>query len=87
VNAALRTNAAAQSAAEAAHLRWRQRSLTGRVRGLGRAAVALGDGVRIQGAPDGRLNGEFQVRSVRHHLTKRAGFTTEVGFWSLGSDR
>jgi phage protein D len=87
VNAALRTNAAAQSAADAADLRWRRRSLTGRVRGLGRAAVALGDGVRIQGAPDGRLNGEFQVRSVRHHLTKRAGFTTEVGFWSLGSDR
>lgn len=86
VNAALRTNAAAQSAADAADLHWRQRRRTGRLRGLGRAAVGLGDGVRIQGAPDQRLNGEFQVRSVRHHLTKLVGFTSEVGFWSLGSD-
>jgi phage protein D len=85
-DASLRTNAAAQAAADAADLRARQRTRIGRLRGLGRAAVALGDGVRVRGASEAGLNGSFQVRSVRHRLTKLAGLTTEVGYWSLGSE-
>lgn len=85
-DAALRMHAAAATAAQAAAQRLTQRQLTGRVRALGRPQVKLGDAVRVAGAPDARMNGTFQVRAVRHTLTKRGGFTTEIAFWSLGSE-
>jgi phage protein D len=82
----LRTEAAAGTAARAAARRLRQRTLTGRLRALGRAQVKLGDAVRITGAPDEHMNATFQVRRVRHHVDKRGGFTTEIVFWDTGSD-
>jgi len=82
----LRTRAAADTAAQAAARRLTQRTLVGWLRALGRPQVKLGDAIRITGAPDDRMNATFQVRSVHHRLTKRAGFTTEITFWSLGSD-
>jgi phage protein D len=82
----LRTRAAANTAAEAAARRLRQRTIVGRLRGLGHPQVKLGDGIRITGAPDDRMNATFQVRSLHHRLTKRQGFTTEITFWSLGDE-
>jgi phage protein D len=82
----LRTGTAANTAAQAAAQRLKQRTLTGQLRALGRAPVKLGDAVRVTGAPDDCMNETFQVRGVHHRLTKGAGFTTRITFWSLGSD-
>ena len=81
--AALRTHDAAQAAADAARTRLRRRTLEGRVVTIGRPQVRLGDAIKLQSAPDARLNTNFQVRSVAHVITKSGGFTTTVGFRSL----
>jgi hypothetical protein len=70
---ALRTAEAAQTAADAGHSRFTRRSLRGRLTALGNPAVKLGDAIRLEGLPDGELNGTYQVRSVRHRLNKAAG--------------
>jgi hypothetical protein len=84
VAGALRGHATAQAAADAAHAARERRALTGRVVGLGRAAVALGDRIRLGSAPNPLLNGTFQVTSVRHRLAARSGWTTAVGFRAGG---
>jgi len=85
-DAALRTQDAAQAAAQAAVKRFQQRTLTGRARVLGKPQIHLGQAVRFANAPDPRMNATFQVRSIRHHLSKKSGFTTTLTFWSLGED-
>ncbi len=80
---ALRTAAAAAIAAEAARTAIARRALRGRLKGVGRPEVKLGDSIRLSGAPEATLDGLFQVRSVNHHLDKQAGFTTTVGFRSI----
>jgi phage protein D len=77
---ALRTRAAARTAAEAALAGVRRRAVRGRVLITGRTAVRLGDALRFTGMPDESLNRRWQVRSVTHCLTKAGGFTTEIGF-------
>ena len=32
--------------------------------------------IEIKGAPDGKLNGSWLVRGVRHRLVKSQGYTT-----------
>jgi phage protein D len=81
-HAALRTRAAARTAADAAHAEVRRRALHGRLRITGRPTVRLGDAVRLSRMPDASLDRSWQVRSVTHRLTKAGGFTTEVGFRS-----
>jgi phage protein D len=76
----LRTSSAAQTAADALHVRLQRRSLRGRLLVLGNPAVRLGDALRVQQAPEEELNGTFQVRSVTHRITKAGGFTTLIGF-------
>lgn len=83
---ALRTARAAQTAALAAHTAIERRRLRGRLLTFGRPQVHLGDSIRLRGLPDDELNTFFQVRSVTHRLTKRGGFTTAVGFRSLGEE-
>lgn len=80
---ALRTRQAAQTAATALHRRLQGRSLTGRLLTLGRPQVRLGDSIRLRGLADEALNTFFQVRRVRHRLSKAGGFTTEIGFHSI----
>jgi phage protein D len=77
---ALRTRAAARTAAEAALFTVRNRALAGRLKIMGRATVRLGDALRLESMPDESLNRRWQVRSVTHRLTKAGGFTTEIGF-------
>jgi phage protein D len=80
---ALRTKAAAQTAAAADATRIRRRTLRGRLLSLGRPEVKLGDAIQIQGSPDSLMNKQFQVRSVIHRMTKPRGFTTEIGFCAI----
>jgi phage protein D len=82
--AALRTQNAARAAAQAAVKRYQQQDLTGRARVLGKPQIHLGQAVRFANAPDERMNATFQVRSIRHHFSKKTGFTTTLTFWSLG---
>jgi hypothetical protein len=78
----LRTADAAQTAAAAYAAEAARDALTGWLRGLGRAELALGDAVALRGLPDPALNGTYQVRGVEHRLGKAAGFTTTVSFRS-----
>ena len=80
---ALRTRAAASTAAGAALTAIARRTLRGRLVVLGRPQVHLGDAIHLRGHADAALNAVFQVRSVTHRLNKAAGFTTAVGFRSL----
>ncbi len=80
---AIRTTEAANLRAEGALRRWRQRAVVGKVRVLGRPEVKLGDAIRLEEVPDDRLNDVFQVRAVRHQLSRRMGLLTEVKFWDL----
>lgn len=77
---ALRTAAAARTAALALQTAITRDGLRGRLLVLGRAEVRLGDSIRFRELPDDDLNVFFQVRSVVHRLTKRGGFTTTIGF-------
>lgn len=52
----------------------------GRIVILGNPDVKLGDAVEIEGVPTGSLNGLFQVRRVKHRLSKDRGFITTVDF-------
>jgi len=80
---ALRTTAAARTAAAAALTNIRRRTLRGRLLSTGRPQVKLGDAIQLRGMADGSLNTSFQVRSVEHRLTKLGGFTTAVGFRAI----
>jgi phage protein D len=80
----LRTAEAARTAAEAAFTAVGRRALRGRVTGLGRPEVTLGDAVRLRGVPRSDLNGLFQVRAVRHRIVRDRGFTTVVMFRGAG---
>lgn len=80
---ALRTGAAARTAAGAAQTRIQRRSIRGRLLISGRPEVKLGDAIRLRDVPEENLNQTFQVRSVTHRLSKRGGFTTTVGFQSI----
>lgn len=52
----------------------------GRIVVLGNPDVKLGEAVEIEGVPTGSLNGLFQVRRVKHQLSKARGFITAVDF-------
>ncbi len=76
----LRTASAASTAAEAASTRIQQRTIQGRLLIAGRPQVKLGDAIRLRDVPEEPLNGEFQVRSLIHRITKIGGFTTTIAF-------
>jgi phage protein D len=80
---ALRTAAAASSAAQAAATAISRRTLRGELTILGRPTLRPGDAVRLRGTEDGELDATFQVRGVTHRLGKRTGFTTVVDFRSI----
>ncbi|MFX0194500.1 MAG: hypothetical protein ACFFCW_00135 [Candidatus Hodarchaeota archaeon] len=52
----------------------------GRIVIVGKPEVRLGDAIAIEGVPTESLNGLFQVRRVRHQLSKIRGFTTTIDF-------
>jgi hypothetical protein len=85
--AAVRTAQMAATAATAIADTLTAGTLRGNLRIQGRAQVRLADLVRLEGFPAAagvdELDGNYQVRAVRHRLSKRDGFTTEIGFRSL----
>jgi hypothetical protein len=80
---ALRTGAAARTAANALLTDLERRAMRGSLLIAGRPEVKLGDAVRLREVPEASLNGDYQVRSVTHYLNKQAGYTTSIGFRSL----
>lgn len=81
--AALRTAAAAKTAANAALTEIQRRTLQGRLLIQGDPAIKLGDAIRLTNLPDDSLNQIFQVRGVTHHISKIGGFTTAIDFRSI----
>jgi phage protein D len=79
--AALRTADLARLAAQAELRRVQARAAGARITGVGRPEVALGDAVRLAGAGD--ADGAYQVRAVRHRLSRGHGFTTSAELWSI----
>jgi phage protein D len=55
------------------------RTSYGNVKIIGKAEVKLGDTIEIKDMPDVKLNGEFEVHSVEHFLSKTKGYTTLLG--------
>ncbi len=82
---ALRTRDAATTAAQAAFQALQRRAVRGELLTFGQPQIKLGDAIRLQGLADDTLNTTFQVRSVKHRITKSGGFTTTIGFRSLGT--
>ena len=80
---ALRTKAAAGTAAAASETRIRRRMVRGRLVTVGNPAIKLGDAIELKSLEDTNLNKTYQVRAVTHRITKREGFTTEVGFCAI----
>jgi phage protein D len=58
--------------AQARHTHWVS------ILALGTPEVKLGDTVVLKGFDQDLLKGEFKVRSIDHHLSKRRGFTTRL---------
>jgi prophage tail gpP-like protein len=56
------------------------KKLSGTVKIVGDASIKLGDTIEIKGMPEEKTNREFQVRRVEHYLSKKAGFTTTIGW-------
>ncbi|MBW4710441.1 hypothetical protein KX928_21840 [Roseobacter sp. YSTF-M11] len=83
-HSALRTAEAAQRAADALLARLLNQRLRGQVTVLGNPDIQLGDAIRLQGMPDADLNATFQVRGLRHRISKATGFVTVVRFQSIG---
>lgn len=80
---ALRTGAAAASAADAAAETIRRSSVRGRLVTWGQPSIRLGDAIRVRDAPAEISNDSFQVRAVTHRFTKTGGFTTTVALRSI----
>lgn len=84
---AIRTAASAAATAASIRETLAQAALVGQVSIQGRPQVLLGDLLRLEGFPataqTGEVDGNYQVRSVKHSITKLAGFVSVVGFRSL----
>ena len=80
---AVRTKDASRIAAEGALTRIQRRTLRGEVLTIGRPEVKLGDAIHFRGLADESLNTFFQVRTVKHRISKLGGFTTAVGFRAI----
>ena len=58
--------------AQARHTHWVS------ILALGTPEVKLGDSISLKGYDQDMLKGEFKVRTIHHHLSKRRGFTTRL---------
>jgi phage protein D len=56
------------------------RVVSGTIKIVGNAEIKLGDTIEIRDMKNAKMNGEFQVRSVEHYLSKNEGFTTSIGW-------
>ena len=56
------------------------RTLSGTVKIIGVADIRLNDTVEVKSVPNEMFNGEFQIRSVEHVMSKTRGYTTTLGW-------
>ena len=77
---AVRSQSAAQTAADAASKRAKSLEVTGRLVVPGSPEVVPGAAVEFKKAPDASLNGVRTVRTVRHRFAKSGGFVTTIDF-------
>jgi hypothetical protein len=84
---ALRTATAAAAAATSIAETLTELALRGRVRIQGRPQLQIGDLVRLERFPEAagvdEIDGNYQIRGVRHRIDKVGGFLTDVDFRSL----
>jgi phage protein D len=80
----LRTADTTAAAARAALAELTRAAVRGEAVLAGRPQVRLGDAVRLEDTGAADADGTYQVRGVVHRLSKAAGFTTTVGFRSMG---
>ena len=45
---------------------------------VGDPKIKLGDAIIVGGVPNKKMDGEYQVRSVEHHFSKKEGFLTTL---------
>jgi len=57
-----------------------KKTLSGTFKIIGDAEIKLGDEIQVSGMKHSKMNGDFQVRSVEHYISKAAGFTTLIGW-------
>jgi len=57
-----------------------KKTLSGTFKIIGDANIKLGDVIQVSGMQHSKMNGDFQVRSVEHYISKAAGFTTLIGW-------
>jgi len=82
-NPALRNRSAANKASDALAQRLQRQTQRGRVTTIGNAKIQLGDALEFEGLPDSSANGKYQVRAVKHYISKAKGFLTTVDFRSI----
>ena len=57
-----------------------KKTLSGTFKIIGDPEIKLGDVIQVSGMQHSKMNGDFQVRSVEHYISKAAGFTTLIGW-------
>lgn len=57
-----------------------EKTLSGTFKIIGDAKIKLGDEIQVSGMKHSKMNGNFQVRSFEHYISKAAGFTTLIGW-------
>lgn len=57
-----------------------KKTLSGTFKIIGDGKIKLGDVIQVSGMKHSKMNGDFQVRSIEHYMSKAAGFTTLVGW-------
>jgi len=80
----IRTKDAALACAQAKLNYMKKFSVFGSATVQGNSEVKLGDAVEFKECPQDELNQLFQVRQVRHMLSKNSGFITKIGFCGIG---
>jgi phage protein D len=76
-DAAIRDKATADAVAKARLARARHTHWVS-IFALGNPEIKLGDSISLKGFEQDILKGEFKVRNIDHHLSKRRGFTTRL---------
>jgi len=49
---------------------------------IGNPDIKVGNNVTLEGVPNSAVDGELEVRSVEHYLSKTKGFTTRIDCWT-----
>lgn len=79
-DSALRDRASTMTTAKAIERQYQRRGIRGKVLIAGYPQAKLGDTIKLQDFADSALNTNFQIRAVKHMISKQVGFVTEITF-------